>query len=182
MAESDEKSEDRPQKKGGTAEYIDPPHPIRDKVTGGGPMTGQMLKKAEDVVQKHAERYIGRAQEQIDGLIESVEIAKNETGDRKEIFETVFLKSHDIRGLGSTFGYFLVTDIAASLCNFVESVDKYDDDVVEVVNAHVDALRGMIGNNIRGDGGKIGREILAGLALAVEKNSPPPPPPEKPKD
>jgi hypothetical protein len=175
MAESEEYSEDRPKKKGGTAEYIDPPHPIRDKVTGGGPMTGKMLKKAEGVVQKHAEQYIGRAQEQIDELVESVAIAKSETGDRKEIFEKVFLKSHDIRGLGSTFGYFLVTDIAASLCNFVESVDEYGDDVIEVVNAHVDALRGMVGNNIRGDGGKIGREILAGLAVAVEKNSPPPP-------
>ena len=179
MAESDEGSEDRPRKKGGTAEYIDPPHPIRDKVTGGGPITGQMLKKAENVVQKHAERYIGRAQQQIDVLMESVAIAKRETGDRKEIFEKVFLNAHDIRGLGSTFGYSLVTDIAASLCNFVESVDEYDDGVIEVVNAHVDALRGMVGNNIRGDGGKIGREILAGLAVAVDKNSPPPEEPEE---
>ena len=73
-------------------------------------------------------------------------------------------------------------------------MEKYDNDVIEVVNAHVDALRGMVGNNIRGDGGTIGREILIGLAVAtgqavsVEKNSTLPPeglpvrPPEGPKD
>ena len=50
MAESDEDREDRLRKRGGTAEYIDPPHPIRDKVTGRGPITAEMLEKAEDVI------------------------------------------------------------------------------------------------------------------------------------
>lgn len=172
MAESEEDS-NRKEKKGGKAEYIDPPHTIRNKVTGGGPMTSQMLKKAEDVVEKHSQRYIGRAQQQVDELVETMRQAQNETGDRTKIFEKIFLQSHDIRGLGSTFGYFLVTDIAASLCNFVESVENYDDSVIEVLSAHVDALRGMIGNDIRGDGGQIGREIIAGLAQAVAKHAPP---------
>ncbi len=120
MAESEEDSE-RTEKKGGKAEYVDPPHTIRNKVTGGGPMTSQMLKKAEDAVQKHSERYIGRAQQQVDDLVETMHQAQNEAGARTEIFKKIFLQSHDIRGLGSTFGYVLVTDIAASLCNFVES-------------------------------------------------------------
>ena len=67
-----------------------------------------------------------------------------------------------------------MTNIAASLCNFVETVHTYDDDVMEVLNAHVDALRGMIGNDVKGDGGPIGREILDGLMQAVAKNSPKP--------
>lgn len=54
MAET-EGNEDRKHKKGGKAEYITPPHTIRTKVSGGGPLSSQMLKKAEEVVQKHAE-------------------------------------------------------------------------------------------------------------------------------
>ena len=132
-------------------------------------------EKAEEVVQKHAEKYIERAHDQIDALIDVVREAEAETGDRGPVFEKIFLQAHDIRGLGSTFGYTLVTNIAASLCNFVETVDTYDDDVMEVLNAHVDALRGMIGNDVKGDGGPIGREILDGLMQAVAKNSPKPP-------
>ena len=171
MAET-EGNEDRTHKKGGKAEYITPPHTIRTKVSGGGPLSTQMLKKAEEVVQQHAEKYIERAQSQIDGLVEVVREAHAETNERPKIFERIFLRAHDIRGLGSTFGYTLVTDIAASLCNFVESVENHDDNVMEVIDAHVDALRGMIGNDVKGDGGSIGREILDGLNQAVAKNSP----------
>ena len=57
MAET-EGTEDREEKKGGKAEYITPPQTIRTKVSGGGPLTSQMLKKAEEVVQQHAEKYI----------------------------------------------------------------------------------------------------------------------------
>ena len=66
----------------------------------------------------------------------------------------------------------MVTNIAASLCNFVEAVDNYDEDVMEVLNVHVDALRGMIGNDVKGDGGLIGHKILDGLMQAVAKNAP----------
>ncbi|MDD9927750.1 MAG: Hpt domain-containing protein [Rhodospirillaceae bacterium] len=173
MAEPEE-TEDRQEKKGGKAEYITPPHTIRTKVSGGGPLTSQMLQKAEEVVQQHAEKYIERAQDQIDALVEVVQEAEAETGDKAALFEKIFLQAHDIRGLGSTFGYTLVTNIAASLCNFVEAVDNYDEDVMEVLNAHVDALRGMIGTDVKGDGGPIGREILDGLMQAVAKNAPKP--------
>ena len=175
MAETDG-NKGRKRKKGGKAEFITPPHTIRTKVSGGGPLSEQMLQRAENVVLQHAEKYIDRAQEQVDSLVAIAREAEAVPGDKSEVFSRLFLQSHDIRGLGSTFGYTLVTNIAASLCNFVENLDRYDDAVMEVVNAHVDALRGMIGNNVKGDGGAIGREIIDGLAQAVNKVAPPKPP------
>ena len=173
MAETEE-TEDCQEKKGGKAEYITPPHTIRTKVSGSGPLTSQMLLKAEEVVQQHAEKYIERTQDQIDALVEVVQEAEAETGDKAALFEKIFPQAHDIRGLGSTFGYTLITNIAASLCNFVEAVDNYDEDVMEVQNAHVDALRGINSNDMKGAGGPIGREILDGLMQAVAKNAPKP--------
>lgn len=38
MAEPEE-TEDRQEKKGGKAEYLTPPHTVRTKVCGGGPLT-----------------------------------------------------------------------------------------------------------------------------------------------
>ena len=102
MAEPEE-TEDF-QKKGGKAEYITPPHTFRTKVSGGGPLTSQMLKKAEEVVQQRAEKYIERAQDQTDALVEVVQEAEAETGDKAALFEKIFLQAHDICGLGSRFG------------------------------------------------------------------------------
>ena len=71
MAEPEE-TEDGQEKKGGKAEYITAPHTIRTKVSGGGPLTSQMLQKAEEIVRQHAEKYIDRAQDQIEALVEVV--------------------------------------------------------------------------------------------------------------
>ncbi len=55
-------------------------------VSGGGPLTSQMLQKAEEVVQQHAEKYIERAQDQIDALVEVVQEAEAETGDKEPLY------------------------------------------------------------------------------------------------
>ena len=60
--------------------------------------------KAKEVVQKHAKKYIERAQDQIDVLVEVVQEAEAETGDKAALFEKIFLQAHDICGLGSRFG------------------------------------------------------------------------------
>ena len=72
-----------------------------------------MLQKAEEVVQQHAEKYIERAQDQIDALGEVVQEAEAETGDKAALFEKIFLQAHDFRGFGSTFGYTCIINIAA---------------------------------------------------------------------
>ena len=75
---------------------------MRMKVSGSGPLTSQMPRKAEEVVQQHAEKYIERAQDQIGALVEVGQEAEAKTGDKVALFEKIFLQAHYIRGLGST--------------------------------------------------------------------------------
>ncbi|MEX2617999.1 MAG: hypothetical protein WD767_18075 [Alphaproteobacteria bacterium] len=164
------------------AEIVDVPTTIRTKVSGSGPLTREMLSRAENVIVKHGDGYIGRAQTQLDELVRTVHIAKKaDRQDRPEIFDRIFHQSHDIRGMGTTFGYNLVTAIGASLCNFLETVTECNDAAMEVVSAHADALRAVIGNDVKGDGGSVGLELVESLAKAVEKVAPLRPEPERTK-
>lgn len=164
------------------AEIVDVPNTIRTKVSGSGPLTREMLSRAENVIVKHGDGYIGRAQTQLDDLIRTVQIAKKaDQESRQEMFDRIFHQSHDIRGMGSTFGYNLVTAIGASLCNFIEAVTECNDAAMEVVSAHADALRAVIGNDVKGDGGPVGLELVESLAKAVEKVAPRQPEPEQTK-
>ena len=43
------------------------------------------------------------------------------------------------------------------------------DNQVEVVKAHVDAMRAVIREKVSGDGGQVGKELLAGLKAAVQR-------------
>jgi len=167
MAEETEQA----RKPAAKAEIVNVPHTIRSKVSGGGPLTNEMLEKAENVIEEHGVEYVSRVQTQIESLVETVRDARENTAARPQLFADIFQKSHDIRGMGSTFGYDLVTEIGASLCNFVEGIAQHDDDAMAVVSAHVDALRAVVANGVKGDGGKIGREIADGLTKVVAKSA-----------
>lgn len=163
------------------AEIVEVPNTIRKKVSGSGPLTKEMLSRAEKVIVKHGNGYVGRAQRQLEELFQTVQRAKSDTANRAAVFDEVFHQSHDIRGMGSTFGYNLLTVIGGSLCNFIENVSDCDDAAMEVVSAHADALRAIISNNIKGDGGPVGLELVQSLAKAADKVAPPKPEPEKAK-
>jgi chemotaxis protein histidine kinase CheA len=164
MAESEDRKDN---KGGGKADFVTPPHTITSMVSGRGGLTPQMLEAAEKVLEKHAVEYVSRGRAQIDGLYALFEGAREDEEGRTESFQEMYRQSHDVRGLGATFGYTLVTEIASSLCSFIEGLPEIDEEAMDVVQAHIEALRGLLANDIKGDGGKIGREIAGGLAQAV---------------
>ena len=171
MTEGDDAEKETARKQGGTAEYVTVPNTIRGKVSGGGPLTEEMASNAERAIETHAAAYLERAQTQIDELTKSVQEAEGGNGE-EDVYEKIFRQSHDIRGLGATFGYTLATQIGTSLCNFLEGVSDHDARAYEVMRAHVDALRAVIANDVKGDGGKVGREIANILAQVVAKYTP----------
>ena len=156
-------------KVGGKYKIINPPNTIATRVSGSGPMSESMQKKAESVLKKHAETFSGNAKTEVEELSNAVdELAKN-LDSHGEYTNRIFQISHNIRGQGGTFGYDLITDIAASLCNYVEELESCDDDALKLIRAHIDAMRAVIMEDATGGGGKIGQEISKSLNLAVTK-------------
>jgi len=76
--------------------------------------------------------------------------------------------AHDIKGQGSTFGYILVTDIASLLCHYLERGMKGEALDGNAIAHHIDALKTVVDNRIKGDGGELGGEVIAALKAVVE--------------
>lgn len=72
--------------------------------------------------------------------------------------------AHDLKGLGGTYGYPIVTRIAGSLCNLVSESEARGRAPMALVTAHVDAIRTVVERQIRTDEDPAGRA----LALALE--------------
>ena len=156
-------------KVGGKYKIINPPNTIATRVSGSGPMSASMLKRSEEVLKKHTEAFTGNAKSEVEELSAAVdELAKNRENP-EEAIHLVFKICHNIRGQGGTFGYDLITDIAASLCNYIEELESCDGDALTLISTHVDAMRAVITENATGDGGAIGQEISKSLNLAVTK-------------
>jgi hypothetical protein len=77
---------------------------------------------------------------------------------------------HDMRGQGGSFGFPLITRIAGSYCRFVESLENVDPGALEICQAHANAMRAVLLNNVTGSGGSIGTQIADGLEKAVQKH------------
>ena len=132
-----------------------------------------LLAAAEEEVGKLAASYTEWVEKDVRRLSETLAAAKSDAANRKKHLEDLFLVAHDMKGQGGSFGYDLVTRIGNSLCRFLEKADVADeaafDKAYRVMEAHVGALKVVVAQHVKGDGGDIGRQLVAGLQKAVER-------------
>ncbi|MBT5072385.1 MAG: hypothetical protein HOH18_09580 [Kordiimonadaceae bacterium] len=130
-----------------------------------------LLSEAEEALNEMSEEYPDWVMTIIDELFEVHRRCVDDEVGRKGYFERINSIAHDMKGQGGTFGYQLITDFAEGLYNFTAAGAGLSDSHVEIIKAHLDAMRVVIRERIEGDGGDIGAEIKKGLELSVQKFS-----------
>ena len=152
-------------------EIINPPNALKSKVGTGGPGAVDLdtLEKAEQVIASMADNYLEWVEADLKKISDAYKALAAATGDRKEEIEVVFQISHDMKGQGGSFGFDLVTAIGNELCRMIEKSPRVTDDVVDAVKVHIDAMRLVIQNRMKGDGGANGKAILSGIQQVGDK-------------
>ena len=85
---------------------------------------------------------------------------------RRQLYRT----SHDLRGLGGTFDYGLITAIGEALCSLIDNADLPDDRFLQRrIVAHVAALRAVHQFDLKGDGGDEGERLLTTLEIPAKQ-------------
>lgn len=85
--------------------------------------------------------------------------------DRRQVMDEIYAIAHNVKGQGGSFGYDFVTALGSSLCRFLRATPTYSDDDLKIVRAHLDALSLAASDDMSGDGGAKGRDILHDLSL-----------------
>jgi hypothetical protein len=152
-------------------EIINPPNTVKTKVRVGGPgaVDASTLERAEEAIASMADQYLDWVQDDLKRIDSAYEILKAATGDRTEEIDGVFQVAHDMKGQGGSFGYDLVTAIGNQLCRLIEKLETYGDPEVNAIRVHIDAMKLVIGQKMKGNGGKAGDQILLGLEKVGEK-------------
>lgn len=128
-----------------------------------------VLSEAQMALNDMSEEYPDWVMTIIDELFEFHRRCVDDEIGRKGYFERINAIAHDMKGQGGTFGYQLITDLAEGLYGFTATGSGLSDSHVEIIKAHIDAMRVVIRERIEGDGGQIGAEIKKGLELSVQK-------------
>ena len=116
----------------------------------------------------------GSMQEWLDADIERLQNARAEAEAAQWSFASLDKLggvAHDIKGMGTTYGYPLVTQIGASLCRLIETesgkgLAQHDP---TLVIAHIDALRAAVRDQVKDDQHPVGRALLLALQTRVER-------------
>ncbi|NQU56172.1 MAG: phosphorelay protein [Rhodospirillales bacterium] len=152
-------------------EVINPTNTLKKKVgtNGLGAIDLEALEKAEEVIASLADSYLVSVADDFRKIDEAFEKLEAATGGRKKELMGVFQESFNLKGQGGSFGYNLMTAIGNELCLFIEKLDKAGPKEVEAIKLHIDSIKLVIGNDIKGDGGDTGKQMLAGLQQVCDK-------------
>lgn len=152
-----------------TAKYIRPPNTLKLKVGGGG-IPDDRIEKAQ-VAANELEidfRPIGEGLiAEFSSALKTVEAAlkQNQPFERNSlIFPVMQLKAN-----GGMFQFRLISDVADICLQFMETVPDFNADTLEIVRAHEHAVKTIIKNELRGDGGEDGFKLVQELHKACKR-------------
>lgn len=126
-----------------------------------------VVADAEAAVAALRDNYLVWVREDLAAIEAAFAIARENPAARAEAIGRIAGIAHNVKGHGASFGYALMTTVGGSLSQFCRRVKEPDDAQLEVVRAHIEALEAIIVNDLTGEGGATGAELVALLRDAV---------------
>jgi chemotaxis protein histidine kinase CheA len=137
--------------------------------TGEGTMSAT-LARAEKAVASLAQDYASWAMADVAKARAALAAAAENPAERGQHVDALFRVGHDLKGQGTSFGFPLVTKIGHSLCVLTrDRARQYEDRHLDLAKSHLDALDLILTKGIKGEGGKVGAELVAKLEGRVSE-------------
>jgi hypothetical protein len=144
-----------------------PPNTLRMKVGGGfGGIDAGAIAKAEEALKAMSAQFGQWLQDEITKL-DAAQTAIRTQGLTQETAEGLYFRAHDLKGLGSTYQYPIVTRMAGSLCKLLDDPAKRTEAPIVLLDAHIDAIKAVVRDEIQTEEHPVGRELAETLEARV---------------
>ena len=127
----------------------------------------QVFERAQAVIDRLSVEYRERAQQDLENLYMEMELVQTDESDRPQHLKNVRAVLHDMRGQGGTFGLPLITRIAKSLGTYLKSEEAMENPSFEIAQAHLEAIRRVLAENITDQDSERGRQIIEDLQTST---------------
>ncbi len=150
-----------------TAEIIQAPNTLRLKV---GPRFGAVdaaaIARAEAALKSLSGQFGQWLQDEIDKL-EAARAAVKANGPTAKGMDQLYLHAHDLKGLGATYEFPLISRVAGSLCKLMDDQALRVSAPLFLVDAHIDAVRAVVRDQIRDAEHPVGVALCQALEARV---------------
>lgn len=150
-----------------TGQVIQVPNTLRLKVGGRfGALDPSAIAKAEAALKSLSSNFAQWLNDEVTKLEAARQRVKSE-GMTPETMEFLYLRAHDLKGLGTTYEYPLITRIGASLCRLIDDKDKRMQAPMALIDAHIDAIKAAVRDEIKTDEHPVGKALIQALEARV---------------
>lgn len=144
--------------------------PSSQKTGGGfGGIDAQAIERAEAALKAMSAQFGQWLQDEI-AKLEAAQTDLKTLGYTPETTETLYFRAHDLKGLGATYQYPVVSRLAASLCRLIDSPERRLTAPQTLVEAHIDAIRAVVRDQIQTDEHPTGKALAETLEARVAEH------------
>jgi HPt (histidine-containing phosphotransfer) domain-containing protein len=147
---------------------LNPPNFLKQKVKVAPGLLDELLARADRLVEGLQGEFEAGTELRIRRLSECFERRWLLQSSREASVLELRRLCHDIKGEAGSFGYPLLSDIADLFGNYLRETPSAQQRR-EVVKGYIDAFQVVWTHKIRGEGGEVGRQLLASLMQLNEK-------------
>jgi hypothetical protein len=151
----------------GQGQVIQVPNTLKAKVGGRfGALDASALAKAEAALKDLASQFSAWLQDELD-KIEAARTAIKTQGVSQERCDQLYLHAHDLKGLGTTYEYPLVSKIAGLLCKITDDPATRTQTPMALIDVHIDAIKAAVRDEIRDTDHPVGAALYEELSGKV---------------
>lgn len=150
------------------AKFHNPPNKLREKVGYGG-LEPTRLERAETFIEENQLDFTPYADtliKRLDGVIRDI---KSDDMSHEEGRGALIRSIMEIKANGGMFQFMLLSEIADVILNFLENIDEINEDAMNIIDAHQNALKIIVANKLTGSGGREGKAISMELYAACNR-------------
>ena len=152
-------------------QIIQVPNTLRLKVGGRfGSIDPSAIAKAEAALKSLSSNFSQWLQDELEKLETARQRIRAE-GVTPETTEQLYFRAHDLKGLGATYEFPLVTRMAASLCKLIDNTEKRAAAPMLLIDAHIDGIKAAVRDDIKTDTHPVGRVLIQELERRVAEHA-----------
>ncbi|HRD45751.1 MAG TPA: Hpt domain-containing protein [Caulobacter sp.] len=150
-----------------TVQVIQTPNVLKLKVGGRfGGIDAAAIAKAEAALKSLSGNFAQWMNDELTKL-EDARAKVHDEGLNKATAELLYLRAHDLKGLGATYEFPIVTRIAGSLCKLIDDEDKRLTAPMVLIDAHINGIKAAVRSDIRDESHPVGRKLAEELEAQV---------------
>jgi CheY-like chemotaxis protein len=138
----------------------------------GGLTANEMASAGHAILMQEEESYRGIREQDLQELFFLIRELKDAgTPADRDLIERIYRKSYDLKGMGKTFDFQILSETGDSLCNLLWKLPPEKLGTLftlQGIEQHAMVMRLIVDQNMKGDGGELGIELVEGLRAIVE--------------